>query len=143
MSDADRRELYPSLPEWWPRVEVPFGLPVLLPQVVDHFGSVMMARGPTDMVWAMFATHWLLEVVSTWLGCVSIRGMLWRLSPTLIQGIKTLGVERLTQGCSAGARSMLDAALALHDLIDWKGVENFLRRPPRWLDDPGDQRWFV
>lgn len=76
MSDSDRRELYPSLLEWWPRVEVPFGFLVLLPRVVDQFGSVLMAGGPTDMVWAMFATHWLLEVVSTWVDCVSIRGML-------------------------------------------------------------------
>lgn len=38
---------------------------------------------------------------------------------------------------------MLDAALALHALIDWQGVEHLLRRPPRRLDDPGAQRWFV
>lgn len=57
--------MYSKKPEWWPQVEVPDGLPALLPRLLDHFGSVMLPASPSHYVLAMLAGLWLLEVMFT------------------------------------------------------------------------------
>eukprot|EP00170_Pyropia_yezoensis_P003698 contig_15531_g3709 len=34
---ANKELLYPKNPEWWPQIEVPYGIPAQLPRLVDHF----------------------------------------------------------------------------------------------------------
>lgn len=55
---------------------------MLLPRLLDHFGIVMLTAGPDHIVFAMLATLWLLEVLSTSLSCLTKRGMQWNLPPT-------------------------------------------------------------
>lgn len=47
---ANNELLYPEKPEWWPQVMIPYGIPALLPRLVDHFGSAMLTASPDHVV---------------------------------------------------------------------------------------------
>lgn len=142
-SAASKEQYYPKKPEWRPQVEVPYGFPALLPRLLDHFGSVMLTAGPDHLVWAMLATQWLLEVMSTWVSCVQRRVMLWHLPLRLIQGLEQLTPQLVAEGCSSGQLTLLEEMLRLHKFIEWESIEHKLRRPTRGPKDDGALCQFV
>lgn len=100
-SSPTKEQMYPQKPEWWPQVEVPQWFPVLLPRLLDHFGSVVFTASHDGLVLAMLATLWLLEVMSTWVACVQVRRMLWHLPSRLIQALEVFTHQKVAKGAQS------------------------------------------
>lgn len=91
---------------------------MLLPRQLDHFGSVMLSAGPDHIVFALLATIWLLEFVSTWLASFTHRGILWNLPQRIFAGLEELTPRQVAEGCSDRGRVQIEALLALHNAIE-------------------------
>lgn len=61
-SSPTKEQTYPKKREWWSQSEVPYRFTVLLPRLLDKFGSVVLTASHDHLVFAMLATLWHLEL---------------------------------------------------------------------------------
>jgi hypothetical protein len=114
-----RLALYPSLPPWWPEVEVPAHMFVPLPAVLAFRGGALVRHDALH--WAVFKTEWAVASFSRWCPDLLLRGVMWRVPSRLRQWWGSLGIEALLKD-SEYSVTAVQTGLTFHDQYRWDGT---------------------
>jgi hypothetical protein len=114
-----RLALYPSLPTWWPEVEVPANMFVPLPAVLAFRGGALVRHDAVH--WAVFKTEWAIATFSRWCPDLLLRGVMWRVPSRLRHWWSSLGIEALLKDSEYSAAAV-QTGLAFHDQYPWDGA---------------------
>jgi hypothetical protein len=85
-----RLALYPSLPAWWPEVEVPANMFVSLPAVLVFRGGALVRYNAVH--WSVYMTEWAVANFSGWCPEFLLRSVMWRVPSQLRQWWGFLGI---------------------------------------------------
>lgn len=127
MSHDNLTDLCPALPLWWYQVEVPYGMPVALHNVVSLRGSLLQSDRPENGAAAALSSSWLLSVAVVLAGSVVSKKILWLIPQALVDILADADYAALCNGDDT-LRHVLGAALELLRVlwIDQYAVEAFL-----------------
>jgi len=123
-----QRGKYVVLPKWWQDMEVPMGFPAMLPRFLAYYSSRMRPNEEGHRLFSILATQWVVEVASVWVASRKVKGYLWHLSNTLVEGMCTLTPALLGAGRDGNYAELLEEMIILHNSLDWVSVQPFLRR---------------
>ncbi len=116
VEESYRRDEYVPIPHWWSEFEVPRRVFALLHPCLTYRAADLLASSAG--AWTMFRTEWVAALFSQWVSDILLRGIMWKLTSTLVDAIWQLTPHFLCSGSSVSAVEV-SYWIGLLEAYDW------------------------
>ncbi len=119
--------------DWWADFEVSRLMLGPLPSVVRYLARQLVRHDLRAQ--AILRTHWVASVGARWLTDITMRQVMWRLSPLVTRCMTNIEVEAFARGAEFSA-AQVTIRVELHDCYDWPSHRNQRRTTTGFVWEP-------